>query len=42
MHYNYTAALDINTFEDAEYCLNKLHDEFGTVDPERLTKIIDE
>jgi len=40
MHYNYTAALDINTFEDAEYCLNKLHDEFGTVDPEKLTKII--
>ena len=40
LHNNYGFALDINKFEHAEYCLNKLHDEFGTVDPEKLTKII--
>jgi len=40
LHHNYGFALDLNTWKDSEYCLNKLHDEFGTVDPEKLIKII--
>lgn len=40
LHQHYNFALDGNTWEHSEYCLNKLHDEFGTVDPEKLIKII--
>jgi len=40
LHQQYTYALDSNICENSEYCLNKLHDEFGTVDPEKLTNII--
>lgn len=40
MHQDYSFALCFDVWEDAKYCLNKLHDEFGTVDPEKLTKII--
>lgn len=40
MKYNYQSALDLKTWEDAEYCLEKLHKEFGTVEPEKLVEII--
>ena len=40
MTYNYSFAIDSNTWEDAEYCLEKLHKEFGTIDPKKLVKII--
>lgn len=40
LHHNYGFALDFRIWEDSEYCLNKLHDEFGTVDPEKLIEII--
>ena len=40
LHQDYGFALCFDVWEDSTYCLNKLHDEFGTVDPEKLTKII--
>lgn len=40
MEYNYQNALDLKIWEDAEYCLEKLHKEFGTVEPKKLVKII--
>jgi hypothetical protein len=40
MHYNYTHAMSLRTFENAEYQLIKLHDEFGTTESKKLVEII--
>ncbi len=40
LQHNYSFSLCTKTWEEAEYCLIKLHEEFGTVDTKKLVKII--